>query len=821
MPDKTGKKLQPFGFFGTSGGGPGNPLHALRSLRKIAGIVRKSDIGRDDLVEFLGFAADVAGRKLSDTAEYWTDGIGSGRLIDDTRKLRALLRGFLEDIPSALTGGGGAKLEARFNELECAVRNMISTGKPFPENEAYPRPGTVPDREDPRPGADPYSFTPFAKDIDERKKAFLEFYAADGEYELLRGCACSVLGRPAKVSDAAINRYTNRLSGRLDCADFYAVHAVFALYVNEMHPFLKISQMEALKEALAGFKYWVDEPGWDRMIFWTENHQLIFHTVEYLAGQMYPETVFTNDGKTGAEHMGHARELALEWMERRARWGYSEWESSEYFAHDAECLALLAEYAGDADLAAAAAVSLDLLLFDVSCDLFHGFYACTHGRAYEDEILSGRDYDMASLVKVVWGTGTFAREGRTAALVMSAASRFRTSEAVIRAGQASPEEFHSLQRHGISIDQLDEYGIDSRSLDDVITIWGMGAVTQPEVVDLMVRAADEWNLWEHPFFDIAGNMNRLLPRDGTVGGLIGNVAIESDRTLLGRVYKATYRTPDYMLSCALDYRPGERGNQHHIWQATLGPDAIVFTTCPGSFGWWDEDDSPGTLDFTVDPHKDRPSWNRTPTYWVGQNRLPRVAQYRNIAVVLYDIDDTKAIGERPVLLMTHALFPRWAFDEVTEENGWIFGRAGDGYAGLYSSNPYKWRDPDSEFAHDVVVYSRRNVWLCIMGRRAVDGEFGDFVRRAGESRPGVKDLDVSWQAPGAGEIRFSWTGPFTVDGEVIPLRSDVRFENPYCTAGFDTTRFEIEVDGESLVLDFEERARTVGDGGNGEEQRQR
>ena len=36
------------------------------------------------------------------------------------------------------------------------------------------------------------------------------------------------------------------------------------------------------------------------------------------------------------------------------------------------------------------------------------------------------------------------------------------------------------------------------------------------------------------------------------------------------VNKVTYRTPDYMLCSAQDYRPGEKGYQQHIWQATLG-----------------------------------------------------------------------------------------------------------------------------------------------------------------------------------------------------------------------------------------------------------
>jgi hypothetical protein len=46
------------------------------------------------------------------------------------------------------------------------------------------------------------------------------------------------------------------------------------------------------------------------------------------------------------------------------------------------------------------------------------------------------------------------------------------------------------------------------------------------------------------------------------------------------VNTVVYKTPDYMLSSAQDYRPGESGRQEHIWQATLGPDAVVFTSHP-------------------------------------------------------------------------------------------------------------------------------------------------------------------------------------------------------------------------------------------------
>lgn len=50
-----------------------------------------------------------------------------------------------------------------------------------------------------------------------------------------------------------------------------------------------------------------------------------------------------------------------------------------------------------------------------------------------------------------------------------------------------------------------------------------------------------------------------------------------DRFALSEANIETYRTPDYMLSCALDYRKGAPGYQQHIWQATLGNKALVYT----------------------------------------------------------------------------------------------------------------------------------------------------------------------------------------------------------------------------------------------------
>ena len=57
-----------------------------------------------------------------------------------------------------------------------------------------------------------------------------------------------------------------------------------------------------------------------------------------------------------------------------------------------------------------------------------------------------------------------------------------------------------------------------------------------------------------------------------------------DRASLSRVDKITFRTPDYQLSAAQDYRKGAPGSMQHIWQATLGPGTMVFALHPGPSG---------------------------------------------------------------------------------------------------------------------------------------------------------------------------------------------------------------------------------------------
>jgi len=637
-----------------------------------------------------------------------------------------------------------------------------------------------------KPGPEPFNFKPFAPTFEERRLAYLEYCAVNGKGSLY-GDLCAVeLGKQNTISDTHFQYHVDRLKTRKDCADFNSIRLIRAYYKNLQFHFMTPEQEAAARRAILDFKYWVDEPGDDEMISWTENHQILFHASEYLAGQLFPDEVFTNNGKTGAWHQEHAKNLILKWIDRRARWGFSEWDSNVYYEEDLSALTNLADLARDPTLNRLANMAVDLMLIDIGSDLFYGSYATSHGRTYYDSVLNGREDSTRAVTKLIWGVGSFRDSGASGATPIATGS-YKPPAAIIALGQSFDlPEYQNLERHGIPLNKIKKYGLRFDNLDDVPALWGMGIYAQPEIVDTTLAFADQYRLWNHPFMKEASAI-RGIPRSGSLGRTLRAMPpVEPYRTLLSEVNKISYRTPDYMLSSAQDYRPGEMGNQQHIWQAALSPDAVVFVTNPGSLS---------------DTHE------RTPTFWGGQNRFPRNAQYRNVLISIYNIKNEKALGERGLYLFTHAHFPKAAFERVEESGGWIFGKAGDGYIALRSEQPYRWTAEGPEAGREIVADGAKNVWICVMGRLASDGAFEDFMARIKSAVLRISNLSVEFDAPGAGRVSFGWSGPLLVNGKEFPLDNYPRMENPFVRSEFDSGVYTITAGGTTLTLDFPKAVR--------------
>lgn len=609
---------------------------------------------------------------------------------------------------------------------------------------------------------------------DERRQAYLEYCAAQspgGRTGFFSQIARLELGRDVDeqpIRDAIDYVYTN-----LDCNDFTLGGLLRILYLYGDSPHISRNLIDDIEKAVLWFRYWWDEPGGDRRCYWTENHQIIFHSDELLAGQLFPDTPFDNNGKTGQYHMEHALHYIRRWLDFRVRFGFSEWLSNNYFEEDFLALVNLYDFAEQDDVRHKAGRLIDMLLFEMALHSYRGVMGCTHGRTYPRLIKGARQEDASNTAKLMFGMGMF-NSPNMLGTVPFATSSYRCPPIIeaIAADLQQPRLFK--ERHSLNIEDAHRYGLSYDSLDDGNLFWSIQDYVHPAVIGLAERLHWTYGIRLHE--DYQALYTRLYQWQIDVHGQI--VDAEMECHAMTEVHIQTYRTAHYMLSSAQDYRAGKPGYQQHPWQATLGIDAVVFTNHPGS-----------------DDEKARPN------FWAGNCILPRVAQYENVLVCIHHVPPNDPFP------FSHAYFPRDAFDEVIERDNWIFGRKDDGYIALYSQYPCQWFPDRFDDAHPIIearAVSPDNIWLVEMGDQSQWGDFATFVEAITDAELKADGMNIRYGSPTVGQVEFAWDEPFKIAGEAIALHDYPRFDNPYCHADFDSQVYQFQYGDRVHTLDFEQ-----------------
>ena len=584
------------------------------------------------------------------------------------------------------------------------------------------------------------------------------------------------------LDEAQVRASIALVEARHDCADFALAGLLRVLYLYRDSPLLSPALLADLERAVRGFCYWYDQPGVRGMCFHTENHQILFHSGEVLAGQLFPDAPLTNTGQPGTWHSTHGSELARQWLDQRARFGFAEWLSNCYFEEDLLALLNLYDFAADADLRRRAGAMVDLVLFELALHTFRGVLATTHGRTYAQWIKGGRLEPTAALAWLLFGAGqppggAGASPLRTnLALMAFATSAYRCPPLLTAIAHDQPEEILCRERHGLDVAEAPRYGLHPDRLADNLFFWACQTSRHPAVratSRAVARIADD--PWLLDFVD--GVDAYLAASQALIEAAGGSFDGEAVNTALSAVDLVTYRTPDYQLSCAQDFRPGKPGYQQHSWQATLDVDAVVFTTHPGT------DDEQGA-------HEARPN------FWAGNRWLPRVAQHRNVLICLHHVpgDDPRPYS--------HAYFPRQAFDEVVQQGHWTCGRKRRGYLALYSQHPARWTEAGSYAGIELRAGAPDNVWICELGDEQHDGSFARFVATISAAPVQCDGLRVTYGSPSRGSLSFGWTEPLRAGGEVIPLHDYPRFDNPYCQAAVGDRCYTITRGTKQLTLDL-------------------
>jgi hypothetical protein len=600
---------------------------------------------------------------------------------------------------------------------------------------------------------------------------------------------------------------------RKDCSDFVLHGIIRLLYMSDgahrewlmengltliNHSPLTNDLFTHAKQTILNFKYFPNEPGIDSLCTWTENHYILFTSAAYLAGQLYPDEIFTNSGETGTQKVELNRKRILRWLDLRFRTGFSEWLSHVYYDEDLTALLSLYDFAQDNEIRHKAEMVIDLLLLDMVLNSFKGVFGSTHGRAYENTQKWASNEGTTDTIKLLFGMGIYSAFDNMSAPAFTLSS-YQVPPAIVAIAQDVNVTYEHRQRMGIKLAKMEKWGIHPDNFEDGMLYLTLEAYLHPRTIANTLKMFDTYNWWENAFLSDFKPYRGLLRTLNALRGLplLAHI-LERDicRNTREEVNIYTYRTPDYMLSTAQDYRKGYGGDQQHIWQATLGPDAVCFTTHPAKIE------------------------GVSPNYWAGSGLLPRAAQYKNLTIVIYNIKKIPALYVPIRHFFTHAWLPKDKFDEVVEKDNWIFARKDNGYLALRSQNPYFWntesdnsrcrtksgdlvvRKIAEDIGREVIVPGAKNIWLCQLGHKADDGSFEGFISAISSAELTFSGLNVEYRSPGVGLVRFGWDRTLSVDNGDIPLHNYPRYDNPYIQADFGTLTYKIECQGKRLLLDF-------------------
>lgn len=589
---------------------------------------------------------------------------------------------------------------------------------------------------------------------------------------------------------------------RFDCADFRA-QMLFKIYkdcqLNEKCQML-------IKNAFLNFKYFINEPGDDSMCYWSENHQILFAVSEYLAGQEWPDEVFANDGKSGAEHMQVAKMRIDTWMQQRFDYGFSEYLSNNYLAEDIAPMANFIAYSNDKKGIEQMKIIMDILWLDVALNSVNNRFVAVSSRMYGNNKAANRiGNSIQAAMNVLWGKETSGNKPNYIVLCFTDAVEkgLYTLPEAIKDIALSKETFVTKMSCGLSPEDMAEENLIGQSDACIMAQTGAETFTNPQVICNTLEYIRKNRLYTNKFLSYFRFLNLSVLKFVNWQKIADKHNIMPHGIALGRGNVYTYRNARYSMSTDVCKSVGMCGAQEHVWTANIADELTLFTTHPAGDG--------------------NGRYGASPGYWVGNGRRPMSVQHENVNVTIYKLPQKKRLGEGSICDITHAYMPRDLYDESVLEDNVVFARKNGVFVALISNGAleYKPYNPDSEkgllkgrslprkLENGFDLCRKGGEYHCYVTELSdSDTEtFEEFRQRIKRNRIVFTEGNVSYKTK-CGEISVSYNGEFTVDGKVMQTEFD-RYDSLFCKAKRKDETIRVVSSSNSLELNFNQGLRIL------------
>ena len=618
-----------------------------------------------------------------------------------------------------------------------------------------------------------------------------------------------------------LKKQADYMAGRFDCADFRA-QMFFKIY-KDCGDKLEERCLELIKKTFLDFKYFMDEPGDDSMCYWSENHLLLFAVSEYLAGQEWPNEVFSNNSMTGKEHMQKAKTRIDAWMEQRFNFGFSEYLSNNYLAEDIAPMANYIAYSQDEKSVEQMKIIMDTLWLDVALNSVNNRFVATSSRMYGNN-KAGNFYgnSIQAAMNILWGNEGAEKVLSNPYLTEKEKKQIKDSlekepnyivlcfNDIVKKGiytlpQAikdialTDETFVSEMSCGLSPEDMVKENLIGQAPHQIMAQWGAETFTNHQVIKNTLAYLKNNKMYRCSFVSYFKFLNLTILRfvNWEKFAKKHNILPHGIATGRGNVYN--YRTRHYSMSTSVCKNVDMCGAQDHEWIANIGESLTLFTTHPAGNG--------------------QSRYGASPGYWIGNGRLPMSVQNENVNITIYKIPDKKRLGETAVASMTHAFMPKDFYDEFELDDNMVLARKNGVLVALISNGKLEYKPFDESSAKGIhkgrkfpEEYRLKSEFdLCRFGGKyhiyitelsdADKETFEEFKARIRNNKVRfINDSKVEYTTDSA-SLTVSYEKEWTINGKAAK-KEFLRFNSKFCKAERKPDTITVDSGKNRLTLDF-------------------